>query len=289
MAPSFVAVHSNAAAIALNDGGYALLCEAVPELHTVPLFQLIGPALASGGLTELRGGGGLTLLLHPAEGWAASDVAPTAVRKLLQAPDVLRGVSAHAVPPEQAEQRLAEFRARRGRDPRVPLDMFLWPLVDRALHAQPLSLHGGLSFRVNVFPNFTLLHEVPPLFVQLAAIGVRMPLDVRRLRDLFGHERRSDVARFVVLCVVTGLAVVLNDKAALAGFGAGAAASAPALDGAHSRTPATAASTLAETAPSAGVPPAHHAAPAAVPAPPAGAQPAAREGGFLRSLLKKLF
>ena len=89
-------------------------------------------------------------------------------------------------------------------------------LADSTLRQNPPQRKADLRFRLRRFPNFTLLPNTSNFEIQLAAICSRAPPSLEKLCRSFPQHDPADIARFAILCIVSGSAVVLPASAPIA-------------------------------------------------------------------------
>lgn len=106
------------------------------------------------------------------------------------------------------EQMKAAFRdnIQSRRDKTVlPLDQALWELAGGALEHVDLDAGSDLTLRLETMPNLTRLARVRAIDIQLAAVCIRAPQNLRTLLEAFAGKR-NDVLRFTALSLASGLA-----------------------------------------------------------------------------------
>ncbi|MDO5625980.1 MAG: hypothetical protein Q4G71_14990 [Pseudomonadota bacterium] len=235
--------------VGVGEGGLKAVLAAFAPLAEQPLIRLVGQLVSHPGAQLLRVGGEAAFVVHARQGWMACGLPVPTLLKTLRTPAVLQSVSVAPLPADEVEETVRQRFGGRFQRAQKPLDVIAWELAGDALRHAPLTPAADLVLQLRGFPNFTVLADVGPMDVQLAAICARGPQSVADLARAFpGHEQ--DVYRFAVLCILSGLAVL-------------------------TRQPATAAARPA-------------AVPSAAAAAAAAPQVAARRG-FFKSLLDKLF
>ncbi len=229
----------------------AQLANALPALRQSPFISALIDLLAQGGAHVLHVGPA-SFVADATNGWVTSRLPVSALLRLLNTPEAVRSLMVHPLPDDALEQAAQQHLGGKMHAARKPLDLLVWELASQALKGTTLQVQEDLTLQLLRFPNFTLLEQVGPLDVQLAAICARAPRSLRNLQRSFAsHEQ--EVLRFVVLSILSDLARV-----------------------------SPAAESPADAAPSESTP----AAPAARPRP--AADPAQRRG-FFKSFLEKLF
>ena len=168
-------------------------------------------AIAAAGPKLLRiGPSSFVMDLHG--GWLASGLPTAMLEKMLQTPHLVESIEVVPLELDQVEGAVREHFDGRFIRAQKPLDVINWELSSVALRDVVLKPGGDLTFQLRRFPNFTLLEQVGPLDVQLAAICSRMTQSLHDLLRAFPRHEQ-DVLRFAVLCVVSGLAVVVPPAA----------------------------------------------------------------------------
>lgn len=193
------------AVVGLTRGGFEQLLQVFPALRTLPLMRLIGQVLEGQGGHLVRLGPS-TFVMDFRAGWLASayPVSPALMRMLHQRLDSL---TVEPLPSNRIEQALQTHFPQASQRVLRPLDVITWELVSGALGQSPLEPERDLVFQLWRSPNFTQLHQVGPLDVQLAAICARSPQSLQQLLRVF-PQHAQQVCRFCILAVVSGLAVV---------------------------------------------------------------------------------
>lgn len=197
-----------AEAVGLGRGALKALLNAFPQLREQPLVKLAEQIVAHDGPMLLRIGNEAAFVTHIRAGWLASGLPVTTLLKLLHTPTLVEGIRAEPLDPAQVEETVRQHFDGKFHRAQKPLDVITWELMSEVLRAVPLRVDGDLRFQLKRFPNFTMLGSVGPIDVQLAAICARMPQSVSELLRAF-PKHEQDVLRFVVLCVISGLAKVL--------------------------------------------------------------------------------
>lgn len=183
------------------------LLRVFPQLAATPLVALMARGLMAPGPQLLRVNDDVAFVAHPPEGWVASGLSMTALRRLMHAPQVMAGIDVAPLPADGLEQAVRGRFGGRFRRVQRPLDVIQWELASDMLADVPLAPRGDAAFRLHRFPNFTRLTGVGPLDVQLAAICARLPRSMGELARVFPRQEQA-VYRFVALCVLAGLASV---------------------------------------------------------------------------------
>lgn len=226
-------------AVGLGKGALAALLQVFPLLRDQPLIGLTEKIIGHDGPMLLRIGTDAAFVTHTRAGWLASGLPVSALLKLLRTPRLVESVRAEPLDPDHVEETVRQRFDGKFHRAQKPLDVITWELVSDVMRDMKLQRQGDLTFQLRRFPNFPMLAGVGPLDVQLAAICARMPQSISELLRAF-PKHEQDVLRFVVLCVVSGLAKVIPGGPVAAGAVASPRA-AQALVAAAARKPEVAA------------------------------------------------
>ena len=203
-------------AVGLGKGALAALLQVFPLLRDQPLIGLTEKIIGHDGPMLLRIGTDAAFVTHTRAGWLASGLPVSALLKLLRTPRLVESVRAEPLDPDHVEETVRQRFDGKFHRAQKPLDVITWELVSDVMRDMKLQRQGDLTFQLRRFPNFPMLAGVGPLDVQLAAICARMPLSISELLRAF-PKHEQDVLRFVVLCVVSGLAKVIPGGPVAAG------------------------------------------------------------------------
>lgn len=195
-------------AVGLGKGALAALLQVFPLLRDQPLIGLTEKIIGHDGPMVLRIGTDAAFVTHTRAGWLASGLPVSALLKLLRTPRLVESVRAEPLDPDHVEETVRQRFDGKFHRAQKPLDVITWELVSDVMRDMKLQRQGDLTFQLRRFPNFPMLAGVGPLDVQLAAICARMPQSISELLRAF-PKHEQDVLRFVVLCVVSGLAKVI--------------------------------------------------------------------------------
>ena len=195
-------------AVGLGKGALAALLQVFPLLRDQPLIGLTEKIIGHDGPMLLRIGTDAAFVTHTRAGWLASGLPVSALLKLLRTPRLVESVRAEPLDPDHVEETVRQRFDGKFHRAQKPLDVITWELVSDVMRDMKLQRQGDLTFQLRRFPNFPMLAGVGPLDVQLAAICARMPQSISELLRAF-PKHEQDVLRFVVLCVVSGLAKVI--------------------------------------------------------------------------------
>lgn len=203
-------------AVGLGKGALAALLQVFPLLRDQPLIGLTEKIIGHDGPMLLRIGTDAAFVTHTRAGWLASGLPVSALLKLLRTPRLVESARAEPLDPDHVEETVRQRFDGKFHRAQKPLDVITWELVSDVMRDMKLQRQGDLTFQLRRFPNFPMLAGVGPLDVQLAAICARMPQSISELLRAF-PKHEQDVLRFVVLCVVSGLAKVIPGGPVAAG------------------------------------------------------------------------
>ena len=199
---------STAATGGLTESAWEQLRDACPAVGANPYLNLGAGLAVKGTPHEFRIGSHSGGVLHPAEGWVASNISTGMRERLLRHPAMQSIIEITALDSSQARMRAERLFGRR-QDGRRPLDAFLWALAYHTLADEPLPLAGDLHFQLQQFPNFTRLPAAPDLFIQLALLSQRGPQRLSSLQRTFAQHDPALVVLFAACAVLSGCATVL--------------------------------------------------------------------------------
>lgn len=188
------------AACTINPAGIDALWGAFPQLARHAVLVRVVDALASGTPQELRLSMQHSVVLHPREGWAASNASMAVLERACRHDELAAVLSLRELSDEQAADRVQRIGAQR-----KALDPFLWALATAALGAEPLRLARDAQLTLKGFPDYTRLASIPDFFIQLAAICVRLPHTLSGLQAAFPTGDPQQISRFAFLCAASGL------------------------------------------------------------------------------------
>lgn len=191
---------------------FKALVRMFPSLRALPHVGLL-VRLVRGEETKLVHVGELTsFVTHTGQGWLVADRPISDLVELLRVPRPLESFVIEPLPADLTEAKISQRLMERNELVRAGLDELSWRLLSTVLREHELKPDGELYFQLLRFPNFTVLGQVGPLDVQLAAISSRMKQSVTQLASAF-PAREQHVYRFVALCVLSGLAAVSQTAA----------------------------------------------------------------------------
>ena len=202
--------------VGLLKGAIPILLHAFPDLQGNPFFRLVQQIISHEGPQVLTFGDEMFFILAPREGWIASPLPLASMAKMAASSSLLGSAKATPLPPHQVEEELRRHFGEGFRQAQKPLDFLCWVLADSTLRQNPPQRKADLRFRLRRFPNFTLLPNTSNFEIQLAAICSRAPQSLEKLCRSFPQHDPADIARFAILCIVSGSAVVLPASAPIA-------------------------------------------------------------------------
>lgn len=171
-----------------------------PDLQQHLLLCKLLDLLATGRPCELRLTVHQTLLLHPAQGWVAHNLAAGVLAQQARHGQAVSSMSVRDLASEEAVLRLKPLLPVREN-----LDTFLWRLAEASMGEQTPAARGDAELSLGSMPGFTRLPGSAHLQLQLAAICVRVPQSLSGLRAAFPNQDAVAMARFVLLSTVCGL------------------------------------------------------------------------------------
>ncbi len=204
--------------VGLLKGAFPLLLNAFPDLQAHPFFRLIQQIISVDGPLLLTFGddGDVSFILAVREGWVASPLPLASVARMAGASSQFGSARVIPLPPHQVDEQLRRLFGDGYRQAQKPLDFLCWVLADSALRQSPPQRKSDLRFRLRRFPNFTLLPNTTNFEIQLAAICSRAPQSLEKLCRSFPQHDPADIARFAILCLISGSAVALPPSAPIA-------------------------------------------------------------------------
>ena len=202
--------------VGLLKGAIPILLHAFPDLQGNPFFRLVQQIISHEGPQVLTFGDEMFFILAPREGWIASPLPLASMAKMAASSSLLGSAKATPLPPHQVEEELRRHFGEGFRQAQKPLDFLCWVLADSTLRQNPPQRKADLRFRLRRFPNFTLLPNTSNFEIQLAAICSRAPQSLEKLCRSFPQHDPADIARFAILCIVSGSAVALPASAPIA-------------------------------------------------------------------------
>ena len=171
-----------------------------PELAQHLLLARLLDMAATQAPQELRLTLHHSILVHPAQGWVAHNAAPGMLERFALDSSAATMMSVRTLDCGQAQ-----LRAGLMGSPRTSLDTFLWLLAESSIGQQTPPVQRDAELKLSSIPSFTRIPGVDNLFLQLAAICVRLPQTLSSLRAVFPQHDPSLIARFVLLATASGL------------------------------------------------------------------------------------
>lgn len=171
-----------------------------PDLQKHLLLCKLLDLLATGSPCELRLTVHQTLVLHPAQGWVAHNLAPGVLARQARQGQTVSSMSVRELDDDEAVQRLKPLLPVREN-----LDTFLWGLAELSIGNETPPARSDAELSLRCMPGFTRLSGIGHLQLQLAAICVRVPQTLSGLRAAFPTQDPAATARFVLLSTVCGL------------------------------------------------------------------------------------
>ncbi|SFB80768.1 hypothetical protein SAMN05216344_103232 [Polaromonas sp. OV174] len=171
-----------------------------PELQKHLLLARLLDLLATDKPYELRLSLHHAIVMHPAQGWVAYSAVPEMLARLAQHGGAVSTMSARELSDQEALQRVTRSAAVR-----ASLDTFLWLIADLSLGRQTPPALRDAELKLHSMPGFTRIPGAGNLYLQLAAICVRLPQTLSGLRAVFPHHDPAEIARFMLLSTASGL------------------------------------------------------------------------------------
>lgn len=171
-----------------------------PELEQHRLLAMLLDMAATEQPQELRLTLHQSVIVHPAQGWVSHNAAPGMLERFAQDNSAASMMSVRALDCAQAQQRTDHKGS-----PRIGLDIFLWMLAEASIGQQTPPVQRDAELKLCSIPGFTRIPGVDNLFLQLAAICVRLPQTLSSLLAAFPQHDAGLIARFMLLATVSGL------------------------------------------------------------------------------------
>ncbi len=171
-----------------------------PELAQHLLLAMLLDMVATEQPQELRLTLHHSIVVHPAQGWVSHNAAPGMLERFAKDSSAATMMSVRALDCGQALLRAGLLGS-----PRVDMDTFLWLLAESSIGPQTPPVQRDAELKLSSMPGFTRIPGVDNLFLQLAAICVRLPQTLSSLRAVFPQHDPSLIARFMLLATASGL------------------------------------------------------------------------------------
>jgi hypothetical protein len=184
----------------MTPGNIAALRDTFPQLGGHAFLAQLIDAVGTGHPQELRLSLQHSVVVHPHEGWIATNAPMNVLERICRRNELVQAVSVRPLTDAQAQERVQRLNA-----PREALDRFLWVLAVTALGQEPLREARDAQLTLKGFPDYTRLSAIPDFFIQLAAICVRLPQTLSGLQSAFPSSDPQEVRRFAFFCAASGL------------------------------------------------------------------------------------
>src|SRR5690625_435740 len=200
-----------------------------PALVNHPPFRLVNQLRKLSGDSLVQLDQGAVLLIDHTLGWLARSCP---LGRLIEMQKNLgRGqITTLRLSREHVKAAFGDNIQRRRDKTVLPLDQALWELAGGALEHVDLDAGSDLTLRLKAMPNLTRLAHTRPIDIQLAAVCIRAPQNLKTLQGAFAG-RKKDVLRFAALSLASGLAETTSVPAADHRLATGQAAAQPAQAG----------------------------------------------------------
>ena len=192
----------------LTEFNYAYLIAAAPELKENQYLALTYQCLLYPNPTELRIATHATTVFCPHENWVASNVSKALVSRMINHELMVKLAMVNQISDESQKERALALSSDQS-DKRKALDAEVWRLVFYVMRDKPLLTNVDVRFQLNRFPNFTRIHGMPDVYIQLALLCMRQPQTLKGLQSLFPKENSQLIALFVCCALSSGMATAL--------------------------------------------------------------------------------
>ncbi len=192
----------------LTEFNFAYLIAAAPELKENQYLALTYQCLLSPNPTELRIATHATTVLCPHENWVVSNVSKALVSRMINHKLMVKLATVNQIIDESQKGRALALSSDQS-DKRKALDAEVWRLVFYVMRDKPLLSNVDVRFQLNRFPNFTRIHGMPDVHIQLALLCMRQPQTLKSLQSLFPKENSQLIALFVCCALSSGMATAL--------------------------------------------------------------------------------
>ena len=170
-----------------------------PDLQKHLLLSRLLDLLTAGRPCELRLSLHQALVMHPAQGWVAHNAEPDMLAWWAQHGSAVASMSVRELTSAEAAQRVT-----RSGSVRTSLDVFLWVMAESSMGLETPPSLSDAELKLCSMPSFTRIPGASSMYVQLAAICVRLPQTLSGLRAIFPRHDPSDIARFMLLATLSG-------------------------------------------------------------------------------------
>lgn len=170
-----------------------------PDLQKHLLLSRLLDLLAAGRPCELRLSLHHALVMHPAQGWVAHNAEADMLAWWAQHGNAVASMSVRELTSAEAAQRV-----KRSGSTRTSLDTFLWLMAESSMGLETPPSLSDAELKLCSMPSFTRIPGASSMYIQLAAICVRLPQTLSGLRAIFPRHDPSDIARFMLLATLSG-------------------------------------------------------------------------------------
>lgn len=171
-----------------------------PTLHEHLLLSTLLRLVALETPHELRLSVHHAIVMHPTQGWVAHNATPDLLERLSRDGSAVRSMSVRPLAGVEVLQCVRRMGVSSG-----SLDTFLWHMADLSMGAKTPCAQGNAELHLRAMPGFTRIPDARNLYVQLAAICVRLPQTLASLKAAFSQHDPCDIERFMLLSTASGL------------------------------------------------------------------------------------
>lgn len=196
----------------LTEFNYAYLIAAAPELKDNHYLALTYQCLLLPNPTELRITSHSATVFCPHENWVASSVSKALVSRMINHEMMVKLATVTHLMDDTHVQRALALSSDQS-DKRKALDAEVWRLVFHVMRDKPMVTNDDVRFQLNRFPNFTRIHGMPDVYIQLALLCIRQPQTLTGLQSLFPKQAPHLITLFVWCALSSGMAdVLINNR-----------------------------------------------------------------------------
>ena len=170
-----------------------------PDLQKYLLLSRLLDLLTAGRPCELRLSLHHALVMHPEQGWVAHNAEPDMLAWWAQHGSTVASMSVRELASAEAVQRVT-----RSGSVRTSLDTFMWVTAESSMGLETPPALSDAELTLCSMPSFTRIPGTSSMYVQLAAICVRLPQTLSGLCAIFPGHDPSDIARFMLLATLSG-------------------------------------------------------------------------------------
>ncbi|HMS26856.1 MAG TPA: hypothetical protein PKC80_05730 [Burkholderiaceae bacterium] len=193
----------------LTEFNYAYLIAAAPALKDNQYLALTYQCLLYPNPTELRIASHSATVFCPNENWVASNVSKALVSRMISHGMMVKLATVSHITDDNQKQRALALSSDQT-DKRKALDAEVWRLVFHVMREKPIFSNVDVRFQLNRFPNFTRIHGMPDVYIQLALLCMRQPQTLKGLQSLFPQQDPQLITLFVACALSSGMANVLT-------------------------------------------------------------------------------